>query len=66
VPKEVARKEIGDYGVGVMTELRGSSNHKAKSLLPWTLKWPTWRQGFKDGLKLQVRAMKKGPNGAAA
>jgi len=46
VPKWLARFAVGEYGVAVMTELRGSSNRKAKSLLPWTLKWPSWRQGF--------------------
>jgi len=24
---------LGEYGVGMMTELRGASNHKAKTLL---------------------------------
>jgi nucleoside-diphosphate-sugar epimerase len=55
VPKWLARLAVGEYGVAVMTELRGSSNRKAKSLLPWKLKWPTWRQGFKDGFEDRVR-----------
>jgi len=54
-PKWLARFAVGEYGVAVMTKLRGASNRKAKSLLPWTLKWPTWRQGFKNGLENRVR-----------
>jgi nucleoside-diphosphate-sugar epimerase len=54
VPKRIARLAVGEYGAAVMTELRGASNHKAKSLLPWKLKWPTWRDGFKDGLERRV------------
>jgi nucleoside-diphosphate-sugar epimerase len=50
VPKWLARMATGEYGVAVMTELRGSSNRKAKSSLPWKLKWPTWRQGFARGV----------------
>jgi 2-alkyl-3-oxoalkanoate reductase len=50
-PKWLARFAVGEYGVAVMTKLRGASNRKAKSLLPWALKWPTWRQGFKNGLE---------------
>jgi hypothetical protein len=28
------------------TEVRGASNEKAKRELGWTLRYPTWRQGF--------------------
>jgi hypothetical protein len=34
VPSWLARMAVGEYGVAVMTELRGASNRKAKSLLP--------------------------------
>ena len=34
----------------MMTELRGASNAKAKRELGWTLKYPSWRQGFREGL----------------
>jgi hypothetical protein len=30
----------------MMTEMRGSSNAKAKRDLGWTPKHPSWRQGF--------------------
>jgi hypothetical protein len=34
----------------MMTKIRGSSNGKAKRELGWTLKYPSWRAGFRDGL----------------
>jgi hypothetical protein len=30
------------------TESRGASNAKAKRELGWTLRYPSWRQGFAD------------------
>ena len=30
----------------MMTEARGASNAKAKKELGWTLRYPTWREGF--------------------
>jgi hypothetical protein len=30
------------------TESRGASNDKAKRELGWTLRYPSWRQGFAD------------------
>jgi hypothetical protein len=30
------------------TEIRGASNAKAKRELGWTLRYPSWRQGFVD------------------
>jgi hypothetical protein len=33
-----------------MTKIRGSSNAKAKRELGWTLTYPSWRAGFRDGL----------------
>ncbi len=66
VPKWLARWAVGEYGVAVMTELRGSSNRKAKSRLPWKLKWPTWRQGFKEGFENRVRPIRNGTTRAIA
>jgi hypothetical protein len=34
----------------MMTQVRGSSNVKAKRELSWALAWPTWREGFTSGL----------------
>ncbi len=37
------------------TEARGASNAKAKRELGWTLRYPSWRQGFADAYaKLSV------------
>ena len=36
----------GEAGVVLMTEIRGASNAKAKRELGWTLRYPSWRQGF--------------------
>ena len=30
----------------MMTEARGASNAKAKKELGWTLRYPSWREGF--------------------
>jgi nucleoside-diphosphate-sugar epimerase len=50
VPVWVGRLFAGELGVTMMTELRGASNAKAKRELGWTLKYPSWRQGFREGL----------------
>jgi nucleoside-diphosphate-sugar epimerase len=50
VPAWLARLAIGEVGVSMMTEVRGSLNAKAKRELGWELRWPTWLQGFQHGL----------------
>jgi len=40
----------GEAAVSMMTQVRGCSNAKAKRELSWRLVWPSWRQGFADGL----------------
>jgi nucleoside-diphosphate-sugar epimerase len=50
VPKWVARMLAGEVAVIMMTEGRGFSNAKAKRELGWTLRYPSWRQGFREGL----------------
>jgi nucleoside-diphosphate-sugar epimerase len=50
VPKWLAKIAAGDVAVTMMTEGRGFSNVKAKKELGWTLKYPSWREGFKRGL----------------
>jgi nucleoside-diphosphate-sugar epimerase len=50
VPVWVGRLFAGEVGVTMMTELRGASNAKAKRELGWTLRFPSWRQGFREGL----------------
>jgi nucleoside-diphosphate-sugar epimerase len=46
VPSWLARLFMGE-GLAMMTESRGASNAKAKKELDWTLRYPTWRQGFR-------------------
>ena len=50
VPKWLARMLAGDVAAIMMTEGRGFSNEKAKRELGWQLRFPSWRQGFKEGL----------------
>ena len=50
VPKWLARMLAGDVAVTMMTEGRGFSNEKAKRVLGWELRYPSWRQGFKEVL----------------
>jgi 2-alkyl-3-oxoalkanoate reductase len=46
VPVWLARLFAGEAGVMLGTEARGASNAKAKRKLGWTLRYPSWRQGF--------------------
>jgi nucleoside-diphosphate-sugar epimerase len=46
VPRWLARLIGGDAAVMMGTESRGASNAKAKRELAWTLRYPSWRQGF--------------------
>jgi nucleoside-diphosphate-sugar epimerase len=50
VPVWLGRLAGGEVGVSVMTQIRGSSNAKAKRELDWRPEWPTWREGFTRGL----------------
>jgi nucleoside-diphosphate-sugar epimerase len=50
VPTWLARLLAGDMVVTMMTEGRGFSNTKAKRELGWELRYPSWRQGFKEEL----------------
>jgi 2-alkyl-3-oxoalkanoate reductase len=50
VPPWLGRLFGGELGVTMMTELRGASNEKAKRELGWKLRYPSWSQGFRDGL----------------
>ena len=50
VPAWLARLVAGPVAVAMMTEGRGFSNAKAKRELGWVLRYPSWRQGFREGL----------------
>ncbi|MFG1966681.1 NAD-dependent epimerase/dehydratase family protein [Nonomuraea sp. NPDC049028] len=50
VPVWLARPLAGSTAVAMMTQGRGFSNAKAKRELGWRLRYPSWRQGFKEEL----------------
>jgi len=50
VPKWLARLLAGQVAVTMMTQGRGFSNARARRELGWELRYPSWRQGFKEGL----------------
>jgi nucleoside-diphosphate-sugar epimerase len=50
VPRWLARMLAGDVAVTIMTQGRGFSNAKARHELGWELRYPSWRQGFREGL----------------
>ena len=51
VPRWLARLLAGEVMVGMMTELRGQSNEKAKRELGWQPAHPSWRQGFVEAAR---------------
>ncbi len=50
VPAFVARPLAGSWGVASMTSLQGASNALAKRELGWQPSYPSWREGFRNGL----------------
>ena len=50
IPRWLARLAAGEVPTAMMTEVRGASNAKAKRELGWQLRYPSWRQGFAQGL----------------
>ena len=50
VPAWLGRLVAGEAAVGMFTQARGADNTKAKRELGWTLRYPTWREGFREGL----------------
>jgi nucleoside-diphosphate-sugar epimerase len=50
IPRWPAKLLAGDMMVAMMTEGRGFSNAKAKRKLGWELRYPSWRQGLREGL----------------
>jgi len=45
-PRLMARLFAGEAAVVMATESRGASNARARRELGWTLRYPSWRQGF--------------------
>jgi nucleoside-diphosphate-sugar epimerase len=50
VPRWLGRLVAGEAATMMLTEARGASNEKAKHELGWQLRYPSWRQGFAQGL----------------
>ena len=50
VPTWLAKLFAGD-AVGMALGMRGASNAKAKRELGWKPRYPSWRQGFRQGLE---------------
>ena len=50
LPRWLGRLAAGEMATLMMTEARGASNEKAKRELGWQLQYPSWRQGFAQGL----------------
>jgi nucleoside-diphosphate-sugar epimerase len=50
VPAWLGRLAAGEAVVLMFTQTRGASNAKAKKGLVWTPRWPSWREGFREGL----------------
>ncbi|MGH1564630.1 NAD-dependent epimerase/dehydratase family protein [Mumia sp. DW29H23] len=50
LPAWVARPLIGEFGIAMMTTVRGASNAKAKRELGWAPAYASWREGFRTGL----------------
>ena len=48
VPAWLARLLAGQLVVSLMTEARAFANTKARRDLGWELRYPSWRQGFKE------------------
>jgi nucleoside-diphosphate-sugar epimerase len=50
IPRWLGRLAAGEAATLMMTESRGSSNAKAKREFGWQPRYPSWRQGFAQGL----------------
>jgi 2-alkyl-3-oxoalkanoate reductase len=51
LPAWLGRLLAGEHMVAMMTEVRGSSNEKAKRELGWRPAHPSWREGFAEVLR---------------
>jgi nucleoside-diphosphate-sugar epimerase len=57
VPAWLGRLLIGDSGISMMTQMRGSSNAKAKRVLNWQPLFASWRDGFRRGFASAPQTM---------
>lgn len=51
LPRWLGRIVAGRVAVTLMTVVRGASNAKTKAELGWRMRYPSWRQGFAEGLR---------------
>ena len=56
VPVWLARMLAGEVGVSMLTQIRGSSNAKARRELGWAPRWTSWRDGVRQELETAVAA----------
>lgn len=54
VPPWLAKRFVGEHGVAMMTQTRGSSNAKAKRELGWRPQYASWRDGFRAVLQQEA------------
>ena len=45
---------VGEHGVAMMTQTRGSSNAEAKRELGWRPQYASWRDGFRAVLQQEA------------
>ncbi len=64
VPVWLGRVAAGEVGVSMMTQIRGMSNAKAKRELGWAPRYPSYREGFRDGLADPARPARTELNNA--
>jgi nucleoside-diphosphate-sugar epimerase len=50
IPRWLGRLAAGEAAMLMLTQAKGASNEKAKRELGWQLRYPSWRQGFVQGL----------------
>jgi nucleoside-diphosphate-sugar epimerase len=50
LPRWLGRLAAGEVAAVMLTEARGASNAKAERELGWRPRYPSWRQGFVEGL----------------
>ena len=57
IPKWLARPLAGSHLVTMMTDIRAGSNAKAKRILGWQLRHPSWREGFAAALHAKANPL---------
>jgi hypothetical protein len=60
-PAWLARLFAGEAGVMLGTEARGASNVKVKREFGWTLRYPSWRQGFFEAYRMPTATKARRP-----